>query len=54
MAPAVPALAQSDSKAKFLERLCLDERIEQHARLYRRMKVGHASKRSDEIELMRQ
>lgn len=39
MAPPRPALAQSESKARFFERLGLDERSEAHKRLYAMMKV---------------
>ncbi len=39
MAPPPAALAQSESKARFFERLGLDEKNEQHRRLYARMKV---------------
>lgn len=39
MAPARPALAQSESKARFFERLSLDEHQEGHKRLYMMMKV---------------
>jgi len=39
MAPPRAALAQSESKARFFERLGLDEQNEQHRRLYAMMKV---------------
>lgn len=39
MAPPRPALAQSESKARFFERLGLDERNEFHRRVYAMMKV---------------
>ncbi|PPJ51153.1 hypothetical protein CBER1_08548 [Cercospora berteroae] len=38
MAPPRPALAQSESKARFFERLGLDERNEFHRRVYAMMK----------------
>lgn len=37
------ALAQSESKARFFERLGLDERNESHRRLYAMMKVPHSA-----------
>lgn len=40
MAPIRPALAQSESKARFFERLGMSERDERHRRLYAMMKVG--------------
>ncbi len=45
MAPARPALAQSESKARFFERLGLDDNNELHRRIYAMMKVSrtHAS-----------
>jgi hypothetical protein len=39
MAPPRAALAQSESKARFFERLGMDEQNEQHRRLYAMMKV---------------
>jgi hypothetical protein len=43
MAPQVRALAQSESKARFMARLGLDERKEEHKQLYTMMKVGSSS-----------
>jgi hypothetical protein len=40
MAPQVRALAQSESKAKFMARLGLDDRKDEHKQLYTMMKVG--------------
>ena len=40
MAPAVPVLAQSESKAKFMARLGLNERDPNHKQLYHMMKVS--------------
>lgn len=40
MAPPRQTLAQSESKARFFERLGLDEDNEQHRRIYAMMKVG--------------
>ena len=40
MAPARPALAQSESKARFFERLGLDDNNELHRRIYAMMKVS--------------
>lgn len=40
MAPAVPVLAQSESKAKFMARLGLNEREPKHKQLYHMMKVS--------------
>lgn len=40
MAPAVPVLAQSESKAKFMARLGLNEREPEHKHLYHMMKVS--------------
>lgn len=39
MAPPRAPLAQSESKARFFERLGMDERNEAHRRLYAMMKV---------------
>jgi len=39
MAPEVRALAQSESKSKFMERLGLNEREPNHKHLYHMMKV---------------
>lgn len=44
MAPPRPALAQSESKARFFERLGLDERNEFHRRVYAMMKVCLANR----------
>lgn len=41
MAPQVRALAQSESKARFMARLGLDDRKDEHKQLYTMMKVGH-------------
>lgn len=43
MAPQVRALAQSESKARFMARLGLDERRDEHKQLYTMMKVGFPS-----------
>jgi hypothetical protein len=43
MAPRVRALAQSESKARFMARLGLDERKDEHKQLYTMMKVGSSS-----------
>ncbi|KAF2164637.1 hypothetical protein M409DRAFT_56460 [Zasmidium cellare ATCC 36951] len=43
MVPPRPALAQSESKARFFERLGLDEHNEYHRRVYAMMKVSPAS-----------
>lgn len=40
MVPPRPALAQSESKARFFERLGLDEHNEYHRRVYAMMKVS--------------
>jgi hypothetical protein len=40
MAPQVRALAQSESKAKFMERLNLDDRNQDHKHIYHMMKVS--------------
>jgi hypothetical protein len=40
MAPQVRALAQSESKARFMARLGLDDRKDEHRQLYTMMKVG--------------
>jgi hypothetical protein len=40
MAPQVRALAQSESKAKFMERLNLDDHNQDHKRIYHMMKVS--------------
>jgi len=40
MAPEVRALAQSESKSKFMERLGLNERNPDHKHLYHMMKVS--------------
>ena len=40
MAPEVQALAQSESKAKFMARLELNERNPEHKHLYHMMKVS--------------
>jgi hypothetical protein len=40
MAPQVRALAQSESKARFMARLGLDDRKDEHKQLYTMMKVG--------------
>jgi hypothetical protein len=40
MAPQVRALAQSESKARFMARLGLDDREDEHRQLYTMMKVG--------------
>ena len=42
MAPQVRALAQSESKARFMARLGLDERKDEHKQLYAMMKVGRS------------
>lgn len=42
MAPPRQALAQSESKARFFERLGLDERNELHRRVYSMMKVSNS------------
>ena len=44
MAPPRAALAQSESKARFFERLGMDERSEAHRRLYAMMKVAFRAK----------
>ena len=41
MAPQVRALAQSESKAKFMTRLGLDEGNQDHKHLYHMMKVSN-------------
>lgn len=49
MVPPRPALAQSESKARFFERLGLDERNEFHRRVYAMMKVRlHSTKHQSE------
>lgn len=40
MPPIRPALAQSESKLRFFERLGMDEKNEMHRRLYAMMKVS--------------
>lgn len=40
MAPVVKALAQSESKSRFMERLGLNEQNPDHKQLYHMMKVG--------------
>ena len=47
MAPVRPALAQSESKARFFERLGLDEDNELHRRIYAMMKVRSSRVDSD-------
>jgi hypothetical protein len=42
MAPQVRALAQSESKARFMARLGLDEHKDEHKQLYAMMKVRHS------------
>ena len=42
MAPVVKALAQSESKSKFMDRLGLVERNPEHKHLYHMMKVSIA------------
>jgi hypothetical protein len=46
MAPRAPALAQSESKARFFERLGLDENNELHRRVYAMMKVRYYHRHS--------
>jgi 2-polyprenyl-6-methoxyphenol hydroxylase-like FAD-dependent oxidoreductase len=46
MAPEVRALAQSESKSKFMERLGLDERIPDHKHLYHMMKVSMSTRQT--------
>jgi hypothetical protein len=45
MAPQVRALAQSESKAKFMARLNLDDRNQDHKQIYHMMKVSVAPDR---------
>jgi hypothetical protein len=40
MAPVVKALAQSESKSRFMERLGLNEHNPDHKHIYHMMKVG--------------
>lgn len=49
MAPQVRALAQSESKARFMARLGLDELKDEHKQLYTMMKVGSSSSPSDRL-----
>ena len=49
MAPQVRALAQSESKARFMARLGLDELKDEHKQLYTMMKVGSSSPPSDRL-----